>query len=98
MTRVLPRSAKSKTRLRGLQRLFEQINEPAEARYLGWMTTFDEVARLSLYSDDQLDRLASAASALGRPVRGRSGRDPGRRPSPPPGAATGSPAPWSPTS
>jgi asparagine synthase (glutamine-hydrolysing) len=63
MVRVLPRSARSKTRLRKLQRLFENINEPAEARYLGWMTTFDEAARLALYSDDQLDRLASAASA-----------------------------------
>jgi asparagine synthase (glutamine-hydrolysing) len=63
MVRVLPRSARSKTRLRKLQRLFENINEPAEARYLGWMTTFDEAARLALYSDDQLDRLAAAASA-----------------------------------
>ena len=31
------------------------------------MTTFDEAARLSLYSDDQLDRLASAASATADP-------------------------------
>ncbi len=67
MVRVLPGSARSKTRLRKLQRLFENINEPAEARYLGWMTTFDEAARLTLYSDDQLDRLASAASALDDP-------------------------------
>ena len=67
MVRVLPRSARSKTRLRKLQRLFENINEPAEARYLGWMTTFDESARLLLYSDDQLDRLASAASATEDP-------------------------------
>ncbi|MFO0890579.1 MAG: asparagine synthase (glutamine-hydrolyzing) [Isosphaeraceae bacterium] len=29
--RVLPRSARSRTRLRGLQRLFERINEPAAA-------------------------------------------------------------------
>ena len=42
VTRVLPRSAKSKSRLRALERLFERINEPAGARYLGWMTTFDE--------------------------------------------------------
>ncbi len=63
MVRVLPRSARSKTRLRKIQRLFENINEPADARYLGWMTTFNEDARLALYSEDQLDRLASAASA-----------------------------------
>ena len=62
MTRVLPRSGKSKSRLRGLERLFERINEPVEKRYLGWMTTFHEVDRLSLYTDDQLDRLAAAAS------------------------------------
>jgi asparagine synthase (glutamine-hydrolysing) len=65
MVRVLPRSARPKTRLRGLQRLVERINEPAEARYLGWMTTFDEDARLSLYADEQIDRLASAATASG---------------------------------
>jgi asparagine synthase (glutamine-hydrolysing) len=64
MVRVLPRSARPKTRLRGLQRLLENINEPAEARYLGWMTTFDEDARLSLYADDQLDRLATAAASV----------------------------------
>jgi len=64
MTRVLPRSSRSKTRLRKLQRFFEHINEPAEARYLGWMTTFDEAGRLALYSDGQLDVLASTAAAL----------------------------------
>ncbi|MGP0067225.1 MAG: asparagine synthase (glutamine-hydrolyzing) [Isosphaeraceae bacterium] len=64
MARVLPRSARSKSRLRKLQRLFENINEPAEARYLGWMTTFDEDARMALYSNQQLGRLASTASAL----------------------------------
>ena len=98
MVRVLPRSARPKTRLRGLQRLFEHINEPAEARYLGWMTTFDEAARLSLYSDDQLDLLASAAAASGRPVGGRPGRAPVRGLRRRRRAATASPAPWSPTS
>jgi asparagine synthase (glutamine-hydrolysing) len=67
MVRVLPRSARSKTRLRKLQRLFEHINEPAESRYVGWMSTFDETARLTLYSDAQLDTLAAAASALEDP-------------------------------
>jgi len=64
MVRVLPRSSRSKTRLRKLQRFFEHINEPAEARYLGWMTTFDEAGRLALYSDETLDLLASTAAAL----------------------------------
>ena len=67
MVRVLPGSARTKTRLRGLQRLFEHINEPAESRYLGWMTTFDEAARMALYSDSQLDLLASTVSELPKP-------------------------------
>jgi asparagine synthase (glutamine-hydrolysing) len=39
--------------------MLERINEPAGRRYVGWMTTFDEVGRLSLYSDRQLDLLAA---------------------------------------
>lgn len=68
MVRVLPRSSRSRTRLRGLRRLFERVNEPAEVRYLGWMTTFDEDARLTLYSDDEIDALAESVSALGDPA------------------------------
>jgi asparagine synthase (glutamine-hydrolysing) len=64
IVRVLPRSSHSKTRLRRLERFFEHINEPAAARYLGWMTTFDESSRLAFYSDNQLDVLASTAAAL----------------------------------
>ncbi|WP_165232811.1 asparagine synthase (glutamine-hydrolyzing) [Aquisphaera insulae] len=60
--RVLPRSGRSKSRLRAIERLFERINDPAGARYLGWMTTFDEPSRLRLYSEAQLDILADASS------------------------------------
>ena len=67
MVRVLPQAARSKTRLRGLRRLFEHINEPAQDRYLGWMTSFDEAARLTLYSDEQLDLLATAGASLSDP-------------------------------
>jgi asparagine synthase (glutamine-hydrolysing) len=67
MVRILPRSARSKTRLRKLQRFFEHINETAESRYLGWMTTFDEADRMGLYSDNQLDLLAAAARDLPDP-------------------------------
>ncbi len=67
MVRILPRSAPSKTRLRRLERLFEHINEPAESRYLGWMTTFNEAARLEFYSDSHLDVLASRAVGLSIP-------------------------------
>ena len=59
VVRILPGSSRTKTRLRKLRRLFEHINEPAESRYLGWMTTFDERARMMLYSDDQLDLLTA---------------------------------------
>jgi asparagine synthase (glutamine-hydrolysing) len=67
MVRVLPRSARTKSRLRKLQRLFEHINEPPEMRYLGWITTFGEANRLSLYSELQLERIASAAATLPDP-------------------------------
>jgi asparagine synthase (glutamine-hydrolysing) len=70
MTRVLPRSGKAKSRLRAVERIFERINEPARDRYLGWMTTFDETARLSLYADDHLDRLASQSASLPDPALG----------------------------
>lgn len=64
LTRILPNSSRPKTRLRRLQRLFEHINEVAGLRYLGWMTTFDERARMALYSADQLDQLAMTVAAL----------------------------------
>jgi asparagine synthase (glutamine-hydrolysing) len=64
MAGVLPRSGQSKTRLRQLERFFEHINEPAAVRYLGWMTTFDEATRLSLYADQQLDVLATTAACF----------------------------------
>jgi asparagine synthase (glutamine-hydrolysing) len=67
MVRVAPRSARSKSRLRKIQRLFEHFGEPAESRYLGWMTTFDELARVALYSNNQLDLLASEALRLADP-------------------------------
>jgi len=65
--RLLPRTGKAKSRLRAIERAVERIDEPASRRYLGWMTTFDEGGRLSLYADDQLDRLASFASSLADP-------------------------------
>jgi asparagine synthase (glutamine-hydrolysing) len=70
MRHVLPRSGKAKSRLRAVERVFERIHEPARDRYFGWMSTFDEADRLSLYSDDHLDRLASAASARSDPELG----------------------------
>jgi asparagine synthase (glutamine-hydrolysing) len=68
--RILPRTGKAKSRLRALERVVERIDETASARYLGWMTTFDEPERLALYADDQLDRLASYASGLDDPDAG----------------------------
>jgi asparagine synthase (glutamine-hydrolysing) len=59
LLRLLPHSARPKTNLRRIQRILEHINESAERRYLGWMATFDEHIRLRLYSDSQLDLLAT---------------------------------------
>ena len=43
------------------------------ALYLGWMTTFDEAARIAIYSDTQLDLLATTAADMPNP----SEADPG---------------------
>jgi asparagine synthase (glutamine-hydrolysing) len=66
--RAVPRSAKSKSRLRRLERLVERIGEPAESRYQGWMTSFDESQRLALYTDEFLDHLGSTIRALPDPA------------------------------
>lgn len=83
MARWLPRSGKAKSRLRAAQRLFERINEPAVDRYLGWMTTFDENERFSLYDLDQIaelflcdDLIINAASLLALAFWKADGRDP----------------------
>jgi asparagine synthase (glutamine-hydrolysing) len=62
VTRVLPGSARAKTRLRAVRRLVEGLGDPPVARYARWMTTFDEALRTRLYSNAWLDRLANAAS------------------------------------
>ncbi len=64
MVRVIPRSGRSKSRLRKLERLFEHINDTVVDRYMGWMTTFDEDARIKLYSEGQLDWLAETGASL----------------------------------
>ena len=61
--RVLPGSGRSKSRLRQLERLFEHINEPAEGALSGLDDDLRELpARARLYSDAQLDFLASKAT------------------------------------
>ncbi len=62
LARSIPASSRAKTRLRKVRRLLEGLGEPAERRYLGWMTTFDESSRADLYAPAFLDRLATAAS------------------------------------
>ncbi len=59
---VLPTSARAKSRLHKLRRLFEHISEPAANRYLGWMSTFDEANRVELYSEEHLDWLVATAT------------------------------------
>ncbi len=62
IARALPTSVKAKTRLRQIRRLLEGIGQSPRARYLRWVTMFDEPGRTSLYSDDFLGNLADAAS------------------------------------
>jgi asparagine synthase (glutamine-hydrolysing) len=61
LARVLPTSVKAKTKLRQVRRMLEGISQSPQARYLRWVTMFDEPARASLYSDDFLAHLAGAA-------------------------------------
>ena len=62
MARLLPVSVEAKTRLRRVRRWLEAVGAPLVPRYLTWMHLFDEPARMSLYSDAWLDRLAAAGS------------------------------------
>jgi asparagine synthase (glutamine-hydrolysing) len=69
---VLRGATRAKSHLHKLGRLFEHISEPAVNRYLGWMTTFDEVGRIELYSEEHLDWLVATATS----ERGHSDADP----------------------
>ncbi len=62
LARAIPASSRAKTRLRKARRLIEGLHEPPARRYLGWITTFDEEARASLYSDAFLAELAESAA------------------------------------
>ncbi len=62
LARAIPGSSRAKTRLRRVRRLLEGVHEPPVRRYLGWMTSFDESSRASLYADRFLDRLAASAT------------------------------------
>jgi asparagine synthase (glutamine-hydrolysing) len=62
VARSVPASSRAKTRLRSAKRWLEALALAPEARYLRWMTSFDEETRAGLYADDFLDALASAAS------------------------------------
>ena len=76
MTRVLPRlGAVEVPAPRARSGSSSGSTSPPATRYLGWMTTFDEAGRLSLYTDAHLDRLATAAAldpTRPRPTRPRS--------------------------
>ena len=98
MVRVLPRSARSKSRLRKLQRLFEHINEPAESSLPG----LDDDLRRGR-PDGALFRRPARFAGLdrgraARPIRGRPGRYSGDSLCNGRAAATRSLGPWSPTS
>jgi asparagine synthase (glutamine-hydrolysing) len=64
MARAIPASSRAKTRLRTARRWLEAAPLAPEARYLRWMTSFDEGTRLSLYTDDFLESIAAASDGL----------------------------------
>ncbi len=84
LAKALPASARAKTRLRAIRRLLEAAADSPEARYLRWVTLFDEPARASLYSDEFVDQIATAgdpeeadpATWLNRALEVASKRDP----------------------
>ena len=59
VARVLPASARAKTRLRRVRRFLERLDEPSEERYLGWMALFSEEDRWALYAPEVLDQLSA---------------------------------------
>ena len=81
VARAIPAASRAKTRLRKVRRLLEGIAEAPSARYLRWMTAFDEPSRLALYTDAFVDRLAKAGGSdpavlLNDALEVASGRDP----------------------
>ncbi|GAC1469777.1 MAG: asparagine synthase (glutamine-hydrolyzing) [Isosphaeraceae bacterium] len=64
VARALPVSVRAKTRLRKVRRWLEAIGEEPVRRYLRWIGQFDEPARVALYSDAWLDRLAKAGAPV----------------------------------
>jgi asparagine synthase (glutamine-hydrolysing) len=60
VARLLPTSARAKTPIRAVRRLFNGLGEPASRRYLGWMTSWPEPDRVRLYSEPFLEILAQA--------------------------------------
>ncbi|MBV8610124.1 MAG: asparagine synthase (glutamine-hydrolyzing) [Singulisphaera sp.] len=64
VARALPASARAKTRLRRVRRWLEGMGDGLAARYLRWNCLFDEPARIALYHDAWIDRLAEAGAAI----------------------------------
>ena len=73
----LPTSPRQKSRIRQWKRFVEMLNKPSAERYLEWIAIFNEVRRLTLYSDGFANSLPQSnpldffTSALSR----CSGRD-----------------------
>jgi asparagine synthase (glutamine-hydrolysing) len=62
VARVLPASARAKTRLRQVRRWLEGVGEGLDARYLRWISLFDEPSRAALYADGFVDRLVASST------------------------------------
>jgi len=67
LARILPASARAKTRLRKVKRLLEAIADPVPVRYARWCSIFQESDRAALYHDEALEALAQASRELDEP-------------------------------
>lgn len=81
LARAIPVSAKAKTPLRKVRRWLEAVGAGPVARYLHWVSMFDEPSRAALYADGWLDALAAdgspdPADVLSRAFDAGSKRDP----------------------
>ncbi|WZO98581.1 asparagine synthase (glutamine-hydrolyzing) [Isosphaeraceae bacterium EP7] len=85
LARALPVSTRAKTPMRRIKRLLEALGEPPLRRYLRWITSFDEPARASLYTDAFVASLAEGdgdsdpAAILAGAFDTAPGRDPATR-------------------
>lgn len=76
LARALPVSVKAKTKLRSLRRWLEAIADQPADRYLRWITLGDESTRMSLYTDEWIDRLVEGGNRASGSMESSGAVDP----------------------